>query len=231
MGAVSGVVAIAAFVLAGVPAASATPFVPGAYETTITGASPARFDGTWVLMLDGGSFTITRNKSVAVTGSITTSGNGITFHDASGPYACLGAQAVGSYAWRVTNNVELHVVSDSCSGREAVLTNGWDRFAPQQGVVDLATISRTPGGTALQPGTALLHTLWVRFHFVVAPDASSVTISWRSPSGQTIGSVTKPYFATINSVLRSPSPLATGTWQASIVVDGKTAGRAVAQVG
>jgi hypothetical protein len=158
-------------------------------------------------------------------------GNGITFHDASGPYACIGAQAVGSYVWRVTNNVELHVVSDNCSGREAVLTNGWDRFTPPQGVVDLATISSTPGGMVLQPGTASLHTLWVRFHFVVAPDASTVTILWRNPGGQTVGSVSKPYFATINSVLRSRSPLATGTWRAAVVVDGKTVGRAVAQVG
>jgi len=72
-------VTVAAVGLVGVLAAAATPFVPGAYETTIRGASPARFDGTWVLMLDGRSFTITRNKRVAVSGSITSSGTGSLF--------------------------------------------------------------------------------------------------------------------------------------------------------
>jgi hypothetical protein len=97
---------------------------------------------------------------------------------------------------------------------------------PAEGVVDTAVVSTTQGGKSTKAVPATTHTLWVRFHFLVPPPGTkSVKVEWRTPSFTFIGAVTKPYATTIDSDLKSNEALPTGTWYATLVVNGKIAKR------
>ena len=101
---------------------------PGVYVTKITGATPAALNSTWRLVLKGKRFTITRNGKPAVAGQVVISGSKISFHDLSGRYRCTGAQAIGSYRWYLRgSSLTFRVVRDACSGRKAILTNGFTK--------------------------------------------------------------------------------------------------------
>lgn len=93
---------------------------------------------------------------------------------------------------------------------------------PPEGIVDSAVVSSAKGGKAVHV-LAGAKELWVRFHFMTPPQAKTVKVVWRTPSYTYVGAVTKPYAATIDSFLKSGSPLPHGTWYAILMVDGKTA--------
>ncbi|HEY4346856.1 MAG TPA: hypothetical protein VGM80_04645 [Gaiellaceae bacterium] len=96
---------------------------------------------------------------------------------------------------------------------------------PDEGVVDSAIISLTATGKAVR-SAANPHQLFVRFHFLTGPpSAKSAKIEWRTPTFTFVGAVTKPYAATIQSDLKSNSPLPRGHWYAILTVAGKTAKR------
>ena len=112
--------------LASVPAYAAGGLSPGVYVTKITGATPTALNGSWRLALKGKRFTITRNGKPAVAGQATITGSKISFHDLSGRYRCTGTQAIGSYRWYLrASSLTLRVIRDACSGRKAILTNGF----------------------------------------------------------------------------------------------------------
>jgi len=109
--------------------AAANPLWTHVYRTTIKGAAPAALNGSWVMTLTPTTFTVAKTgQRLAVGGTLSYSGNRVTFRDAAGPVACRGTQAVGTYSWSlVGNRLTLRPVKDSCSGRKAILTNGFTR--------------------------------------------------------------------------------------------------------
>ena len=120
-------VVVVAGLAAAATAASAGP-APGAYVTKVTGATPSLLNGTWRLTLSQKHFTITRNRQPALAGSVAISAKRITFHDLSGPFRCTGSQAVGTYAWSLRGkSLTFTAVKDACSGRKAILTNGFTK--------------------------------------------------------------------------------------------------------
>ena len=122
------VLAVALTGLASVPAFAAGGLSPGVYVTKITGATPAVLNSSWRLALKGNRFTTTRNNKPAVAGVATITGSKISFHDLSGPYRCTGSQAIGSYHWYLRGTgLTFRVVRDACSGRKAILTNGFTK--------------------------------------------------------------------------------------------------------
>jgi hypothetical protein len=101
---------------------------PGVYVTKLTGATPRTLNGTWRLAFTAGHFSLKRNGKAAVAGLTTLSGRRVTFRDVSGSYRCIGSQAVGTYRWTLRGkSLTLTVVRDGCSGRKAVLTNGFTK--------------------------------------------------------------------------------------------------------
>jgi hypothetical protein len=124
-------VLVLAVVVAGLAAAVAAAAVgpaPGVYVTKETGATPSVLNGTWRLTLSRKRFTLTKNRSPAVAGSVAVSSKRITFHDLSGRYRCRGSQAVGTYGWYLRGrSLTLTVVKDPCSPRQAILTNGFTK--------------------------------------------------------------------------------------------------------
>jgi hypothetical protein len=115
--------------LAASPALGAGGLSPGVYVTKVTGATPLTLNGTWRLAFVGSHFSIKRNGKAAVAGLATISGKRVTFRDMSGPYRCTGSQAVGTYRWsRSGKSLTLTVIRDACSGRKAILTNGFTRL-------------------------------------------------------------------------------------------------------
>src|SRR3954453_9676641 len=123
------VLVVAAAGLAAAAVASAG-LAPATYMTKVTGATPAVLNGTWRLTVTKKRFTITRNRQPALAGSVAISAKRVTFHDLTGPFRCTGSQAVGTYAWRLRGkSLTLTVVKDACSGRKAILTNGFTRTA------------------------------------------------------------------------------------------------------
>jgi len=124
-----GAVVVAGALAVGQALAS-TGLWPHVYTTRITGATPAALNGTWRLSVGPASYAITKNGRLAVGGTATYAGHHVTLHDLTGSYRCRGSQAVGTYAWSVLGNkLTLRVVKDACSGRKAILTNGFTRVA------------------------------------------------------------------------------------------------------
>jgi hypothetical protein len=124
-------VSAAAATLAVGSAPAAVGLSPGVYVTKVSGATPAPLNGTWRLAFKGKNFTITRNGKPAVAGRAMISGRRVVFHDTAGSYRCLPSQAVGTYRWLLRrSSLTLSVVRDDCSGRKAILTNGFTRVAP-----------------------------------------------------------------------------------------------------
>jgi hypothetical protein len=120
--------ALAAFAAAS--ASAAVGLSPGVYVTRVTGATPAPLNGTWRLGFKGKHFTITRNGKPAAAGRVTISGRRVVFRDTAGSYRCPPSQAVGTYRWSLRqSSLTLSVVRDDCSGRKAILTNGFTRLA------------------------------------------------------------------------------------------------------
>jgi hypothetical protein len=130
IGRLAPALAVSAAALAAGSASAAVGLSPGLYVTKVTGATPAPLNGTWRLAFKGKNFTITRNGKPAVAGRVTISGRRVVFHDTAGSYRCPPAQAVGTYRWSLRrNSLTLSVVRDDCSGRKAILTNGFTRVA------------------------------------------------------------------------------------------------------
>lgn len=114
--------------LAATAAAASTGPAPGVYVTKVTGATPALLNGTWRLTLSKTRFAITRNGQPAIAGSVAITPKKITFHDLSGPFRCIGSQAVGTYGWRLKGkSLKLTAVKDACGGRKAVLTHSFTK--------------------------------------------------------------------------------------------------------
>lgn len=123
-------VLVLAALVAGLAAtvAAASVGLPGTYVTRVTGATPSALNGTWRLAVTRTRYGITRNGRPAVAGSVALSSKRITFHDRAGLYRCEPSQAVGTYAWSLRGkNLTLRVVKDACSGRKAILTNGFTK--------------------------------------------------------------------------------------------------------
>ena len=112
----------AAAVLA-VAAPAATPMLfPHLYSTRITGLTPAALNGTWNLSIQRTLFLVNKGSAPAVAGRVQIAGNRITFHDTGGPLACKGAQAIGTYIWKLQGTkLRLTKVHDTCAGRPLIL--------------------------------------------------------------------------------------------------------------
>jgi hypothetical protein len=94
----------------------------------VTGAPAAVLNATWLLGFQEPSFTVTRNRALAVRGTVKTAGNQITFRDLSGAFACEGAQASGRYAWKVQGTkLTFTRLADKCLGRRTLLTATYTR--------------------------------------------------------------------------------------------------------
>jgi hypothetical protein len=121
---------VLAALVAGLAAASAAASVglPGTYVTKVAGAAPSALNGTWRLAVAPKRFAITKNGRPAVAGTVALSSKRVTFHDRAGLYRCRPSQAVGTYAWSLRGkSLTLRVVKDACSGRKAILTNGFTK--------------------------------------------------------------------------------------------------------
>jgi methionine-rich copper-binding protein CopC len=101
---------------------------------------------------------------------------------------------------------------------------------PAEGVVDSAVVSKAKGGPSAKAVSGP-RKLWVRFHFLVAPqNAKNVKIEWRTPSFTFVGAKTLPYSPTVDASVSSNLPLPKGTWYALLVVNSKVAKRQDVQV-
>jgi hypothetical protein len=122
-------VTLAAAVTAG-SALAATGLWPHVYSTRIAGSQIAPLNASWRIALQQHAFSLTRNGAIAVSGSVRIAGNRITFHDLAGPLSCKGAQAAGTYTWRLAGaKLTLTRVTDSCVGRRTVLSYPFKRVA------------------------------------------------------------------------------------------------------
>jgi len=110
-------------------AASAAGGPGGYYYAKITGAKPAALNATWALGIRSPAFAITRNNTAVVAGRVTISGGKIAFRDLKGSLACKGAQAVGTYGWKlVGKTLKLTPYNDPCVGRKAILTHPFTKI-------------------------------------------------------------------------------------------------------
>jgi hypothetical protein len=105
------------------PAQAAAPTLyPHIYSTKVTGARPAALNGTWNLSIQRTVFLVNKGSAPAVAGRLQIVGNRIAFHDTGGSFACKGAQAVGTYTWRLRGTkLTLTRVHDTCAGRPLIL--------------------------------------------------------------------------------------------------------------
>jgi hypothetical protein len=110
---------VAAAVFAGVPFA-------GSWATTIAGG-PTALNGVWTLQItSSGSYAVDYAGQAAIAGKATVRGATVVFHDTSGPRACHGAQATGSYRWHVSGKtLRLSPLKDACIGRRFVLARAF----------------------------------------------------------------------------------------------------------
>ena len=99
--------------------------------------------------------------------------------------------------------------------------------APPEGIVDKAGVATRKGGTFVDRVQGTVAVLWARFHFAVPPQGKVVEISWYTPSFKFIGTVKKPYKATVETFLANTTGhLQAGTWYAIAKVGGKVVKRA-----
>lgn len=94
----------------------------GRFSTTI-GNLPKSLDGTWVLAIAGnGAYTVTFGGKLEVRGQATFSGSTVTVGHESGPLACTGAAASGTYAYTLSGAaLRLRRERDSCTNRSFLL--------------------------------------------------------------------------------------------------------------
>ena len=84
-------------------------------------------NGTWLLSFaPNGAYAIVKEpntKTLLIGGSSTATAGKLTFHDKTGPLACTGKTAVGTYSWKLSGKtLKLTKLADGCAGRIAVLT-------------------------------------------------------------------------------------------------------------
>ncbi len=115
----------AALIGAGVATASGS--ITGIYVTTIKGKAPASLNGDWAIRFTkSGEYEIQKHVGnggqLLVTGHGKLAGSTFTFQKETGPAACKGSQAVGSYGWSLKGKtLKLTRFSDKCVGRRTVL--------------------------------------------------------------------------------------------------------------
>ena len=111
------------------PAAAVSPGLsPHVYSARIAGATPAVLNGTWRLTVNKPGFSVTKDGSAAIVGTVQIAGNRVTFRDGGGPFACRGAQRTGTYTWRLARKrLTLARVNDACVGRRTVFAHAFTR--------------------------------------------------------------------------------------------------------
>jgi hypothetical protein len=73
---------------------------------------------------------MTKAGLTIVAGQLKVSGPMITFHDLTGPFACRGNRAIGTYRWRLRGaRLTLTPVREPCPGRRLVYTRPFTRIA------------------------------------------------------------------------------------------------------
>jgi hypothetical protein len=123
---------LGAVVLAGAVAGSAAGAgspLQGTYSTKLSGTSVSLLNATWNVQFKGdGHYVIYRAGKAVVAGDSSAVGSGqVKLTDASGPAACPGTSAAGSYAWSFAKRsghtyLLFRATRDVCAGRKAVLT-------------------------------------------------------------------------------------------------------------
>jgi len=94
----------------------------------VSGAPVPALNATWLIGIQEPAFTLTRNRGLAVRGTVKIAGSQITFRDISGPFACKGAQATGRYAWKIQGTkLSFTRLADKCPGRRTLLTATYTR--------------------------------------------------------------------------------------------------------
>lgn len=118
-------------VIAAAPATAAAPtLAPHVFQTKITGAAVPALNAFWRLSTTRTGFIITRSGAPALAGTLAIAGNKVTFHDITGPFACRGAQATGTYGWRIVGaRLTFTRIKDACVGRRTVLSHRFTRIA------------------------------------------------------------------------------------------------------
>jgi hypothetical protein len=92
--------------------------------------------------------------------------------------------------------------------------------APPEGVIDKASVSVTQGGKSVRRVKGPVKQLFARFHFIVPPEVrSAVRLVWRTPQFNFVGEVRKPYSTTMDTFIKSGSPLPKGTWYCLLQVN------------
>ena len=120
--------ACAGIVLAATASAAGPSLSPHVWGVKVSGAPASVFNATWLIGIDEPAFTTTRNRSLAVRGTVKIAGNQITFRDVSGLLACKGAQATGRYAWKIQGTkLSFTRLADKCLGRRTLLTATYTR--------------------------------------------------------------------------------------------------------
>jgi hypothetical protein len=116
--------AAAAALVVAVPAASAAAPPTGSFSTTIAGQMNMQLNGSWQLrLLPGSRYAVVKDGAVVVRGTGARTAKRLTFRDTGGPAACRGAGSTGVYTWKLAGRtLTLAAVSDTCTGRRAVLT-------------------------------------------------------------------------------------------------------------
>jgi hypothetical protein len=123
------VAACAAVALVAAATAAAPSPSPHIWGVSVTGAPVPAFNATWLLGFKIPAFTVTRNRALAIKGTVKISGRQITFHDVSGPLACKGTQATGRYAWKIVGaKLSFTRLADKCPGRATLLTATFTRL-------------------------------------------------------------------------------------------------------
>lgn len=120
--------ACAGIVLAATASAAGPALSPHVWGVKVSGAPASVFNATWLIGIDEPAFTTTRNRSLAVRGTVKIAGNQITFRDISGLLACKGAQATGRYAWKIQGTkLSFTRLADKCLGRRTLFTATYTR--------------------------------------------------------------------------------------------------------
>ena len=130
-----GLLAVAAALAGAAGAAAANP-IAGTFGIHLAGTGSKLLDATWRVQIGAdGSYTITRNGSLAARGQATVTGKTVVFADAAGPLACKAALARGTYTWALTRRggtsyLVLTARHDGCIGRKTVLSVPLARLKP-----------------------------------------------------------------------------------------------------
>jgi hypothetical protein len=128
---------LAAFLLVGaalalaVAAAAATSPLHGVWQTSVKSSVPV-LQGTWLLSFaPNGAYAVVKEpntKTLMVGGTSTVAGGTVTMTDKEGPASCTGSTARARYSFKITGNkLRLTKISETCSGRGAILAGAFTR--------------------------------------------------------------------------------------------------------